>query len=112
VIVIVLVCIATATLFVVLAVELGKLVLGTERENVAVDRLLHGVAGGVKGVLGVTAAATVRPPSPPIVAEGQGATEAPTVAAEDQTWLRHDLEVEQQVRDRLYGAGRLSDRRD
>ncbi len=99
-IVIVLVCIATATVFVVLAVELGKLILGAEREGVAVDRLLHGVAGGVKGVLGVTLGATVRSAPPP------------TVQAEDQTWVRHDLEVEQLVRDRLYGGRRPRERRD
>jgi hypothetical protein len=119
VIVIVLVCIATATLFVVLAVELGKLMLGADRESVAVDRLLHGVAGTVKvaagrfwaPTMGEQGARNERGSVTPGDAS-PGAAEAGGGAEEDQTWVRHDLEVEQLVRDRLYGARRLRERRD
>jgi hypothetical protein len=116
VIVLVLVCIGTATLFVVLAVELGRLMLGAEREGVAVDRLLHRVAGDLKGVPGAMPDATVRSaarsPEGPVAGGPPTVAERSTSEAADQTWVRHDLEVEQLVRDRLYGAQSLRERRD
>lgn len=100
VIVLVLVCIATATMFVMLLVEFGRLMLRPDRGGFAVDRLVHGVAGGVRvaagrfGVSGGGGTAVAEAPEP--VAEEQ-----PTEA--DSSWVRHDVDVEDLVRERLYG---------
>jgi hypothetical protein len=114
-IVLVLVFIATAALCLFLAVELARLMLGTERQGLAVDRLLHGVAGSVKGVLGAMPQATVRAEAPtlaeaptvteaPTLAGAPSVAGAPTISAGEDSWVRHDVEVEDLVRERLYGG--------
>jgi hypothetical protein len=109
VIVLLLVFIATATLFVWLLVELGRLMLRADRGDMAVDRLVHGVAGGVRGAAGRFGGATgsgghrVEAPRAPVGTSGDGAVTGGEAGA-NQSWVRHDMEVEELVRERLYGG--------
>lgn len=111
-IVLVLVCIATATLFVWLLVEFRRLMLRADRGGMAVDRLVHGVAGGVRGAagrFGGTAGSGdhgVKVPLAPVRTSGDGAAMIGGEAEANQSWVRHDMEVEESVRERLYGVPR------
>jgi hypothetical protein len=126
VIVLVLVCIATATLFAWLLFELGRLMFGVDRSPVGVDRVVHALAGGVRvagerirvpvPIRPARWPAPVRPPREGAARSGEGAArsgegdarsgegEARSEHADD-AWVRHDAEVEEMVRERLYGTG-------
>jgi hypothetical protein len=118
VIVLLLVCIATATLFVWLLVEFGRLILRADRGDMAADRLVHGVAGGVRGAAGRFGGATgsgghrVKMPRATVGTYGDGAAVTGGEAEADQSWVRHDMEVEESVRERLYGVPRRGGRAD
>jgi hypothetical protein len=110
VIVLVIVCIATATLLVWLVVEFGRL-MRADRGGLAVDRLVHGVAGGMRGAagrFGVSGGGE----GGSVGRGGTAVAEAPEpqapeeVADADIAWVRHDAEVEDLVRERLYGDRR------
>lgn len=90
VIFLVLVCIATAALFVWLVV--GRATLGSDRGGLA-------VSGGPSMSAGTAVAEKAKPGTP--TADG-----APAPAAAEPSWVRHDVEVEELVRERLYGDQR------
>jgi hypothetical protein len=103
VIVLVLVCIATAALFAVLLFEFGRTALGHGRDGLLFDRALHGLAGGVRGAGG-----WIGGRGGGVVAPGDGSAVAPEGGAgvpggEEPVWFRHDVVVEEMVRERLYG---------
>jgi hypothetical protein len=111
VIVLVLVCIATATFVVWLLLELSRSIFGVDRYPFAVDRVVHALAGGVR-----VAGERMRVPAPiravrspaPVRAPGEdeirsGEQQPPPLR--DDAWVHHDTEVEEMVRERLYGSG-------
>jgi hypothetical protein len=111
VIVLVLVCIATATFVVWLVFEFGRSMFGVDRYPFAVDRVVHALAGGVRvagermrvpaPIRAVRSPAPVRAPREDEIRSGEH-TPPPLP---DDAWVRHDTEVEEMVRERLYGTG-------
>jgi hypothetical protein len=97
VIFLVLVCIATATLLVWLAVELGKIALGDNAYPRSVPALLHGVIGAVRvpgeRLRDARRSERPEPPAPSMV---------PPTEVRAEPW-EVDQAVERMVRERLYG---------